>query len=67
MGEAIMPILRRSASYLRQMERATGDQAARVEALADALRGLVELTDEPDLSVGAALERGLFDWRTIAA
>jgi len=27
----------------------------------------VALTDEPDLSVGAASERGLLDWRTIAA
>jgi len=40
--------------------------AARVGALADALRGLAALTGEPDLSVGAASERGLLDWRTIA-
>lgn len=67
MHDATVVRLQRPARYPRQMEHATGDQAARVEALADALRGLVGLTGEPDLSVGAASERGLLDWRTIAA
>jgi len=59
--------LQRSASYLRQMERATGDQAARIEALADALGGLVTLVREPGLTVGEATMRGLLDWESIAA
>jgi hypothetical protein len=37
LGAARLLYLQRSAAYLRQMEHATGDQAARIEALADAL------------------------------
>lgn len=67
MHDATVVELQRSARYLRQMEHAIDDRAARVKALGDALRGLVTLTGETDLSVGTASERGPLDWRTIGA
>lgn len=67
LGEATVPMLTRATAYLRQMEHTTGEQARRLEALADALRGAGELINEPELTVGAATARGLLHWGSIAA
>jgi hypothetical protein len=67
LGEATVAILNRATAYLRQMEHTTGEQAKRLEALADALDAAGTLTGETDLTVGAATARGLLNWGSIAA
>jgi hypothetical protein len=65
--DATLVQLQRPARYPRQIEHATWRPGGARRALADALRGLVALTSEPDLSVGRRRARaaGLADDRGV--
>lgn len=66
-GECTALMLRESNRYLRQHRQSLSSQIAFNEAIATQLEAVSAATGEADLTVRAAHEAGLMDWRVLAA
>lgn len=67
LADATLLQLRRSAAYLRRMQRTIGAQAKRIERLVEQLSMAVMQTQEPDLTVREAERRRFIDWAVVNA